>query len=85
MGVEVPVLGPLYFALKAIVVVFVIMWIRGTWPRFRIDQMLGWPGSFGAGVVGQLAVVAVVLKLPVPGLVQWVLALAEMWPCWLAR
>lgn len=36
----VPVLGPLYFILKTVAVVFLLMWIRGTWPRFRIDQML---------------------------------------------
>jgi NADH-quinone oxidoreductase subunit H len=73
---EVPVLGPLYFALKAIVIVFVIMWIRGTWPRFRIDQMLGlaWKVLVPASLVNLLWV-AVVLKLPVPVLVQWVLAL----------
>lgn len=36
----IPALGPLYFAIKAVLVIFVLMWIRGTWPRFRIDQML---------------------------------------------
>jgi NADH-quinone oxidoreductase subunit H len=73
---EVPVLGPLYFALKAIVVVFVIMWIRGTWPRFRIDQMLGlaWKVLVPAALVNMLWV-AVVLKLPMPEWVQWILAL----------
>ena len=75
-GSEVPVLGPLYFALKSIAVVFVIMWIRGTWPRFRIDQMLGlaWKVLVPASLVNLLWI-AVVLKLPVPGLVQWILAL----------
>ena len=73
---QVPILGPLYFALKAIAIVFVIMWIRGTWPRFRIDQMLGlaWKVLVPASLVNLLWV-AVVLKLPVPGLVQWGLAL----------
>jgi NADH-quinone oxidoreductase subunit H len=73
---EVPVLGPLYFAVKSIAVVFVLMWIRGTWPRFRIDQMLGlaWKVLVPASLVNLLWI-AVVLKLPVPGLVQWILAL----------
>ncbi len=35
-----PVLGPLYFIIKTLAVIFLLMWIRGTWPRFRIDQML---------------------------------------------
>jgi NADH-quinone oxidoreductase subunit H len=73
---EVPVLGPLYFALKTMAIVFVIMWIRGTWPRFRIDQMLGlaWKVLVPASLVNLLWL-AVVLKLPVPVLLQWVLAL----------
>jgi len=73
---EVPVLGPLYFALKTVAIVFVIMWIRGTWPRFRIDQMLGlaWKVLVPASLVNLLWL-AVVLKLPVPMLLQWVLAL----------
>jgi NADH-quinone oxidoreductase subunit H len=73
---EVPVLGPVYFALKTIAIVFVVMWIRGTWPRFRIDQMLGlaWKVLVPASLINLLWV-AVVLKLPVPVLVQWVLAL----------
>jgi NADH-quinone oxidoreductase subunit H len=73
---EVPVLGPLYFALKTVAIVFVIMWIRGTWPRFRIDQMLdlAWKVLVPASLVNLLWL-AVVLKLPVPVLLQWVLAL----------
>lgn len=35
-----PALGPFYFVIKSVAVIFVLMWIRGTWPRFRIDQML---------------------------------------------
>ena len=43
------------------------MWIRGTWPRFRIDQMLGfaWKVLVPASLANLLWV-AVVLKLPVP-------------------
>jgi NADH-quinone oxidoreductase subunit H len=71
-----PVLGPVYFAIKTIAVVFVVMWIRGTWPRFRIDQMLGlaWKVLVPVSLVNLLWV-AVVLKLPVPVFAQWVLAL----------
>ena len=54
-----PVLGPLYFIVKTMLVVFLLMWIRGTWPRFRIDQMLGFawkvlvPASSGQPAVGR--------------------------------
>jgi NADH-quinone oxidoreductase subunit H len=73
---EVPVLGPLYFIAKTLLVVFLLMWIRGTWPRFRIDQMLGfaWKVLVPASLANLLWV-ALVLKLPVPQLLQWVLML----------
>ena len=36
--------GPLWFALKIAVVLFVFLWVRGTFPRYRYDQLmrLGW-------------------------------------------
>ncbi|MCX6028193.1 MAG: NADH-quinone oxidoreductase subunit H, partial [Chloroflexi bacterium] len=72
----VPALGPLYFTIKSVVVIFVLMWIRGTWPRFRIDQMLAfaWKVLVPASL-GNLLWIAVILKLPVPAAVQWALAL----------
>ena len=33
--------GLVWMALKTLSVVFVMIWIRGTWPRFRIDQLMG--------------------------------------------
>lgn len=36
-----PILPPyVWFVIKSFAVIFTLMWIRGTWPRFRIDQML---------------------------------------------
>lgn len=39
-----PLLGPLFFAVKVLIIIFVVMWIRFTVPRFRYDQLmkLGW-------------------------------------------
>jgi len=36
--------GPLWFALKIALVLFVFLWVRGTFPRYRYDQLmrLGW-------------------------------------------
>ena len=72
----VPALGPLYFIVKVVLVVFVMMWVRGTWPRFRIDQMLAfaWKVLVPSALVNLLWVAAV-LKLPVPAPVQWLLLL----------
>ena len=68
----VPVLGPLYFIIKTVAVIFVLMWIRGTWPRFRIDQMLGfaWKVLVPASLANLLWVAAV-LVLPVPTAVKY--------------
>jgi NADH-quinone oxidoreductase subunit H len=43
-AVSFPILGLLYFMLKTSVVYFVLIWIRATLPRIRIDQMntLNW-------------------------------------------
>jgi NADH-quinone oxidoreductase subunit H len=73
----VPALGPFYFAAKTLVVIFVLMWIRGTWPRFRIDQMLGfaWKVLVPASLANLLWL-AVAIKLPVPTAAQWLFVLA---------
>jgi NADH-quinone oxidoreductase subunit H len=74
---QVPVLGPLYFTIKTVAVIFILMWIRGTWPRFRIDQMLGfaWKTLVPASLANLLWV-ATVLVLPGPTAVKYILLLA---------
>ncbi len=48
-----PNLGPLWFLLKVCLCLFVFIWVRGTFPRYRYDQLmrLGWkvflPASLG--------------------------------------
>jgi NADH-quinone oxidoreductase subunit H len=73
---QIPALGPFYFIAKTVLIVFLLMWIRGTWPRFRIDQMLAlaWKVLVPLGLF-TLLWVAVVIKLPVPTFVQWGLGL----------
>jgi NADH-quinone oxidoreductase subunit H len=58
-------LGFVYFTIKTIFLIFVMMWIRGTLPRFRIDHLLdfGWKFLVPVGLLALVAV-ALVLKLP---------------------
>ncbi|MBI1986580.1 MAG: NADH-quinone oxidoreductase subunit NuoH [Rhodospirillales bacterium] len=56
--------GPVWFALKVAAVLFVFLWVRATFPRYRYDQLmrLGWkvflPISLAAVVIVGGAVVA---------------------------
>lgn len=43
---QVPVLGVFYFIVKAIVLVYVFVWFRGTFPRLRIDHLLNFAWKF---------------------------------------
>ena len=36
-----PIPGPVWFVAKAFVLVFLMLWIRATWPRLRVDQIMG--------------------------------------------
>jgi NADH-quinone oxidoreductase subunit H len=46
-------LAPVVFMVKTYIGIFVLMWIRGTLPRIRIDQMLalGWKALIPASLV----------------------------------
>jgi NADH-quinone oxidoreductase subunit H len=73
----VPALGPFYFIAKTVAVVFLLMWIRGTWPRIRIDQMLDLAWKVLVPVsLANLLWIAVILKLPAPVQLQWAFILA---------
>lgn len=37
---QLPILGVLYFLIKAFAFYVVVMWIKGTFPRVRVDQMM---------------------------------------------
>ena len=54
----------IWFLIKTFAVIFTLMWIRGTWPRFRIDQMLdlAWKVLVPLSLVNIL-LVGVVIKL----------------------
>lgn len=70
--------GPHWFFIKSFVLVFVTMWVRGTLPRVRVDQLmdLGWkvliPLSIANLIVNALVVAA--------GAGLWILAVVNWIP-----
>jgi NADH-quinone oxidoreductase subunit H len=63
-----PILGFISLNIKVFLFVFIMMWFRGTLPRFRIDHLqdLGWK-FFVPVSLALLVVVAVVVRLFAPG------------------
>lgn len=63
---QVPILGIFYFGVKVIFVMYLNMWVRATFPRLRIDQMmnLAWKIMVPMGL---LAVFTVALAVKLPG------------------
>lgn len=61
-----PVLGIFYFFVKTTLVLFALMWVRATFPRLRIDQMMAfcWKVLVPLSLVA-VALTAVAIKLPI--------------------
>lgn len=58
-----PVLGPVYFSIKVLALIFLAMWIRYTVPRFRYDQLMrfGWKFLLPAAMVNIIISSTVIL------------------------
>ena len=63
---SIPWLGPIYLLLKIIILLFVIIWIRGTLPRFRYDRLMafGWKIMLPAALLNVFLTAVVILLLP---------------------
>ncbi len=70
---QVPLLGIVYFGIKVVFVMYLNMWVRATFPRLRIDQMmsLAWKVMVPLGLVAVFTV-ALAVKLPGGSVVQTV-------------
>lgn len=58
---QVPILGVFYLLAKAFVMYYVIMWVKYSFPRLRIDQMLGFSWKFLTPLALALVVVTAIL------------------------
>ena len=66
-GVEqVPLLGLFYFMLKTLFIYLILIWVRGTLPRVRIDQLLNFNWKFLVPLTLILILVVAVVEKLVP-------------------
>jgi NADH-quinone oxidoreductase subunit H len=70
-AVEYPILGLLYFGIKLFLVYSFIVWIRGTLPRVRIDQLLNLNWKFLVPLVLVLILVVAVVDRTMADASQW--------------
>src|SRR5438552_17490575 len=67
-GVDaIPLLGVLWFTLKVYAFIVVMMWIRATLSRLRIDQLMSfcWMGLIPMALVNIVAIVTLMLQFPI--------------------
>jgi NADH-quinone oxidoreductase subunit H len=55
---------PLWFVIKVLIFLYVFLWIRGTLPRFRFDQLMniGWKVFLPVAIANVIVTGAVLLK-----------------------
>ena len=63
-----PIPGQVWFVLKAFLVILGLLWVRATWPRLRVDQIMGfaWKGLFPLALFNMFLVAIEVLVFQDP-------------------
>jgi NADH-quinone oxidoreductase subunit H len=73
---QIPLLGAFYFFAKTFLVYIGIQWIRGTFPRVRIDQMMSFAWKVLVPLVLTLILLQmIIMKLPIPTWIGYILIL----------
>jgi NADH-quinone oxidoreductase subunit H len=75
---QVPILGPIYLFTKAFLVYYLIMWVRYSFPRVRIDQMLGFNWKFLTPLALFLLIVVAILDKAMVGVSQVIYVLVML-------
>jgi NADH-quinone oxidoreductase subunit H len=73
---QIPLLGPIYFLAKTFFVYVVIQWIKGSFPRVRVDQMMQFAWKVLVPLVLTLILAQMlIMKLPLPMWINYILVL----------
>lgn len=73
---QIPLLGPIYFLAKTFFVYVVIQWVKGTFPRVRVDQMMSFAWKVLVPLVLALILAQmIIMKLPTPMWLNYILVL----------
>jgi NADH-quinone oxidoreductase subunit H len=75
---QVPILGVLYLLIKAFLVYWVIMWIRYSFPRLRIDQMMDFCWKFLTPLALVLLIATAILDKALAGSSTFVYTLSML-------
>ena len=53
-----PIPGQIAFVVKVFAIVFFLLWVRSTWPRLRVDQIMvfAWKGLFAMAIINLFVV-----------------------------
>ena len=59
--------GPIWFFVKVCLLLFVFLWVRATFPRYRYDQLmrLGWKVFLPISLVAVVVVAGIVLAFDI--------------------
>jgi NADH-quinone oxidoreductase subunit H len=75
---QVPILGVVYLFVKSFFIYWVIMWIRYSMPRIRIDHMLGFNWKFLTPLSLVVLLVTAILDKLVAGSATWIYSLCML-------
>ena len=84
-----PIPSQIWFAGKTVLVLLFIMWMRFSWPRLRIDQILAlaWKGLFELTLINIFVTAVLISIWPDPGItellimsaINWIVFFASIW------